>query len=299
MSLKNNKAPLLSVWIAVSAFLCALPINAYQWPTQSGEIAITFGQLSAGTIHKNIAILAYVPLDIFPVGKGRVLFTHDTEDDLMPTRSGASVTLQNSDGIRSVYSHMTAVNPHMPETVAENNVLGRAKQNSNSSSYMFYLTFYDNPLNQFVNPLLFLPTLQALNRRPVIGGIYLRLSENRLIQAYNNMTIPGGRAEILVNTFKLSQNGSFSLAPYTISLEFMGNTVTKIQMDAFLSTGGTAVLQGGSRIPAENIYDRQTGNFRLGTIPLMSGQMFITVKVGNIFGVETEQIIRINVIPQS
>ncbi|MCL2519470.1 MAG: hypothetical protein FWE37_00500 [Spirochaetaceae bacterium] len=258
-------------------------VVAYQWPSTGGEISSLFGSFRQGVVAKRITISSQEPLTINPIEDGSLLFVQTADDAIMPVRAGSTVIIQNNNQIRSIYSHLNNVNIINNINVSDTFAAAAAGDNG----YSFNLALYDNALNQFVNPLLFLPLPGQLNIRPTIHNVSFLSANGNLITATNNMQLSSGHYQVLINATQPSTLGRYSLIAYSFNLEFMGNIVNRFAFNAFSTGEGMATLHS-TNLTGQSLY-ADNGMLILGSLNLAPGQFFITVRAANIFGNEHEQ----------
>ena len=274
-------------------FLSVSLLVAYQWPNEAGEIAFSFGSFRQGVVSKEITIAYDSAISIRPIEMGSLLFVQQANCDIMPVRAGSTVIMQNSNHIRSIYSYLDNVT--VTSTLFEN--LPFATARNRDGYYTFNFALYDNQLNQFVNPLLFLPLMSQLNTAPVIHNISLLDPFGNLIPITSGLTLPSGHYELLAYATQASLLGPHNhrILPYNFTVEFMGNIITRLELSAFITASAGRALLHSSDIGSHNMY-ASNGMLRLASLNLTPGQFFITVRVANIFGVEIEQTVLITVV---
>jgi hypothetical protein len=279
----------------VMLFVCALLIlpftlSAYSWPTSTGLISVAFGQYRQGLVDKGLVFSSTTPLDINPIeAESKLIFSTNSQNNVMPTRSGAMISVHNSNSMRAIYSAMESVNHNLPTYLTTNLLLGSAKQEE--GGYYFGFSLYDNTTNQFVNPLLFLQGRPLLNSPPIFRALYLSDEQGNLKPLVDGLNLASNRYEIVLDSATLLQNPAQALAPYSVQLELMGATLSRVQMDAIFSEGGVAYLQGNNPLPIKQMYTNQ-GYLRLGSVNFMPGQMIVSLTLNTLSNQRMNRITR-------
>lgn len=269
-------------------FYCIWPAAAYQWPLENSQISGSFARNRTGLPEKNLALASF-NAEVRPAEQGEIIFKQ-TQNSILPNKKGSTVIVQHGEDMRTVYAELAELADLQDKKVNEETLLGKSAA-AGGGRYTFKLAFYDNRLRQFVNPSFFLPARSSAYRASIASVVFKSRAGEEFPVA-NGVTLPAGEFEVFVNSYSLAANGADRLAPYSLSLEVMGDIIAKVQGDAFISIKGETFLTGGNRINAENLYDR-LGRIRLGSVMLSPGQANLTVRAADTEARQTTMSMRI------
>ncbi len=260
------------------------PIYAYRWPNENIQIIRHFGQNTSIGPSRSLDITGDFQ-EVFPVKEGMVVFEHGEDEELFPTKSAQTVIMGNNDGINVVYSGLSEVKAKPLEPLGENQVLG-----VHNIEHTLSIAFYDYQVSQYVNPLLFLPDRIFTTHTISLGTMYLRAQNGVEIPIIDNMTLPAGSYEVFAH---VQENiDGRSLAPYQVEIDFMGDIIAQITMDALTAAEGKGILRG-KKVYAESLLYDEKGRFRLGKLTLVPGQAFVTIRLSSINGLRRQEQFRL------
>ena len=276
------KPKLLSATLALWGIV--FPLYAYRWPNDNAQIIRHFGQNTKVGLSRSLDVSGEFE-EVFPVKEGMIVFEHGEDEELFPTKSAQTVIMGNNDGINVVYSGLSEIKAKPLEVLSEHQVLGLHDIKDTLS-----IAFYDYQVSQYVNPLLFLPERVFQSHSISLGTMYLKAQDGTEIPVVHNMTLSAGTYEVFAHVQE-NIDGEI-LAPYQVEIDFMGDIIAQITMDALTASEGKGVLKG-KKVYAESLLYDEKGRFRLGKLTLIPGQAFVTIRLSSINGLRRQEQFRI------
>lgn len=259
-------------------------VFAYRWPNDETRIISHFGQNISGIARRSLDLDGSFE-EVFPVSEGVILFEHGADEDLFPTKSAKTVIMGNKDGINVVYAGLGEIVARPFQEIKEQDLLGRR-----AAGQPLSVAFYDYQVSQYVNPLVFLPERKFMYHSIILSGISLKSQDGTEYLIRYNTPLPAGSYEVFADVKELI--GGTVLAPYQVELDFMGDIMAQITMDAWTARDGKGILKGKKVYSEANVYDEK-GRFRLGRLVLIPGQSFITIRLSSINGLRRQEQFRL------
>jgi hypothetical protein len=261
----------------------------YTWPSEDAVVVENFGQRSGyGQGVQRGLRMRTQSQEIQSIEQGEVLFSQYADSQL-PSRSQGNIVVGHADQLYSIYT----------------NVVGMAKEQEGGQSrqqhflleqramqyYEMYV--YDSRVRQYINPRVFLPAKNS-DRAVVIEQVMMEDQQGRSYVLYNGAVVPSMEVAFYVATYVVSDEG-LRLAPSSVSLQILGNTVATIELNGMMEDKGRSYLLSAQPLLLDDLYS-QRGMLYLAKTQLLEGQLNMVLRVTTLDGQVQESSMRIRVV---
>ena len=266
---------------------------SFQWPVKDPVLLATFAEDSNHAFSEGVSIEGSGKT-VKPISSGEVVFYHkeNNRQGDIPAPLGNLIVLQHRRGIYSFYAHLENIKVDDSRfLVTENTSLGSIGSSGMSRGQALFFALLDGEFEQFVNPLLSLPSIQD-TERPEIGSLFLSTAHTQEKVIKGKTLIPGTyTAAVEIRDF--SNNVSFycPLAPYSIDLYVNGELKKSIKFEFITLKAGRRVLQN-THLTFSDLY-KGSWLFSVGSLDLLPGDTRIELSVKDFEGNETTKTFRI------
>jgi hypothetical protein len=275
----------------VLLFFCSSLLSAVDWPVRNKEIVTTFGSNTGGRFSIGLSI-AGQNKTVHAVEDGEIIFTMDSgrSERLLPSGLGNFAVVQHQGGLMSVYTHLKDGSVRSdPYTLREGEVIGETGDSGWTYGRQLGFAVMDSEFNQFVNPLLFLPSIiDTVN--PVIGGLRFRHGD-AVIPLLEGDEVQAGRYDLIADIYDVSgyTGGLNPMAPFSVILYINGSETVRYSFEALREAEGTIILQKSEGRSFREIYFSKRG-INLGKYDVIPGNMSIEIIAADYAGNETDII---------
>ncbi|MFP4179146.1 MAG: hypothetical protein ACLFQW_07955 [Spirochaetaceae bacterium] len=293
-----------------------VPLYPFEWPVKPEGVVATFGEYRGGFFFKGIEIET-MDEDVRAIEAGEIIFSAKEtprHNGALPSGSGNSVVIEHERGIRSVYGHLPGIPGRLDKRTLDKNERlplpgghnGGRGPIAEDESKLLYLKILDSELEQAVNPLLSLPSVEdtrGVSIESVVlvppeesSGSSAESREDASVSLGESSTAAAGDYEIHIEAFDSSVLGdsTISLAPFSFRVSVNGEEELNIRFEYIRTEEMTHTLSGTGGRGASEFY-RDKWRFCPGTLRLNSGDAVIEVVVSDIAGNETAETYRLSI----
>jgi hypothetical protein len=275
--------------LAAFALCAAAAAGALEWPVERPIVTGTFGEYRGDHFHLGLDIGGGEQV-VHPVLAGELVFRYEENADYssLPRGVGSYAVIRHPDDVLSVYCHLRRDLERPARTVyTVRDAVGIIGDTGYSAGKHLHFMVYDVQAGSFVNPLSLLPPV-ADREPPVVRRLALRTAD-RIVDLLPGITVPSGRAEVLVETYDPREDVRFHwpLAPYSVRLALNGAEVSRLGFEALQVNGGRMVVSG-TTLSAVDVYASES-LMRLGTVELRGGESHLLAVVRDFAGNEASR----------
>jgi len=275
--------------LAALAFGAAVATGALEWPVDAPIVTGTFGESRGDHYHLGIDIGGGEQV-VRPVLPGELVFRYEENADYtsLPRGVGSFAVIRHQDDVLSVYCHLKRQLDRPDRTAfTTRDPVGVIGDTGYSEGKHLHVMVFDLQTGSWINPLSLFPPV-ADRDPPVVRRLALRFGE-RIVDLAYGITVPAGRAEVLVETYDVRGDVRFlwPLAPFTVRLELNGAEVSRIGFEALQVKEGRMVLRG-TALAASDVY-ASARLLRLGTVELRGGESHLLAVVRDFAGNEVSR----------
>ncbi len=264
-------------------------IEAYQWTSEQFSVEYTFGQYSRYGVRKGVGVQAS-SAEVGVLLPGELVFEQGP-DSVLPTKRGYTrVVAHEKEELLSVYAGLTSLDVVNKGMLTVDDLVGSLVPERGG---LYDLYVFDLRLQQYVNPMVFLPAGFA-GGVPLISSVFLVYNDGEMIALRSGSSVRAGIAEVLLDVHNRSMAGDL-LMPKRVDLRLMGDLVSSVELNALVAEQGNTVLVGAKRVLAEELYNAQ-GLLRLTSVRLFQGQISIVLRATTSDGLEREVAMRFSVV---
>jgi len=282
-----------AVSIAALGWAVALaPLAAFQWPTESNQIAATFGQSVLGVFHRGIDI-AVSDAPVRPIEEGELVFCHEESKARLrslPSGLGSFAVIHHAQktAMRSVYGYLLETeSPPLSsrKLVGRDDVLSRGGGSGIAQNGRILLIIEDVAAGELVNPLLVLPPVKDAVK-PTIRNVELR-QPGKALAAADTFRLSEGSWELSAEIFDPSDAGKSAagMAPYKVAVYVNGKETSQVVFDTLKESKGELLVNPATEARYSAIY-REDGAMRLGAVQFNKGITNIEIVVRDYGGNE-------------
>lgn len=273
--------------ITCALFILSAVLWGYDWPSEDSEIVYGFGQQDSVRVVQKGVRLSTSNQDINTIESGRIIFQQNSKSYL-PSRDAGMVVVAHQDGLYSAYTHISIEE----EQVQAGQEMALSYFSGGQWQYELYL--YDAKTRQYVNPALFLP-LGRSGERVLIEQLVVVDEFGQEYRVYNGAVLPSGVVRFLVSGYAITARGR-RLTPTEVSLQVLGNNLSRISFSAITEEEGNAYLVGGNApIALKSLYNERA-MISLAQTRLQEGQLSLVVRLSNLDGRMQESTMRVRVV---
>lgn len=270
-------------------------IFPYQWPVENPGLITSFAENRNGRFSRGIEIVS-PSVVVKPVSSGEVVFFHKnrTKISSLPSPLGNFVILQHDRGIFSFYGHLKELSvDSLTGTVSRKDSIGTLGASGESKGGILFFALLDSEFNQFVNPLLSLPSLRD-TIKPDIGDLFFRGTDGQEKLQRGNV-YKSGTYEIIAEIKDFTDNVGFysPLAPYSIDLYINGELKKSRKFESLKIKDNNCVLQNLS-LPFRKVYAGKW-LYNLGKIIISPGSVQLELSVKDFEGNEAVRVIKLKI----
>ncbi|MFO7848383.1 MAG: hypothetical protein R6V67_00360 [Spirochaetia bacterium] len=309
-----------SVFILVLIFLPLLQTGlfSFEWPVTPVRVLTTFGEYRNGSFFKGLEIDAQEG-EIRAIESGKIIFIAEESpphNGALPSGLGNSVVVEHERGIRSVYGYLTGT-PEGTDNreVGKDEVLplsggsssgrtlsdgreGEENSREGEENRVFYLKILDSEVEQAVNPLLSLPSVDDTQDVGIeaVELVSTGNPEKASVPLGEKSSVEAGEYEIHIEAYDYydSEDRTFPTAPFSFSIYINGEEEFNIRFESITAEELSHTLVGTGGKSASDLY-KDKRRFCPGTLQLNPGEAIIEVVVSDIAGNETAETYRLNV----
>ncbi len=272
----------------VLLFFCSTLLSAVDWPVRNKEIVTTFGSNTGGRFSIGLSISGENKT-VHAVEEGEIIFTTDSggSQRLLPSGIGNFAVVQHQGGLMSVYTHLKDGSVMSgPYSVREGAVIGETGDSGWTYGRQLGFAVMDSEFNQFVNPLLFLPSIID-TVKPVIGEPRFRHGDTE-IPLLEGDVVQAGRYDLIADIYDASgyTGGLNPMAPFSVILYINGSETIRYTFEALRETDGKIVLHKSEGKSFQQVYFGERG-INLGKYDVSPGNMSIEIIAADYAGNET------------
>jgi len=233
--------------------------------------------------------------DVRAIEEGEVIFTIDEErfPNNIPSGVGNLIVLHHGDGLISGYAHLESGTLYMNDSeefsINRGGIIGRVGDSGWTYGRRLGLMIFDSEFNQFVNPLLVLPSIND-TEKPVIRDLRLAFGD-QITKLVDMLVVESGKYELHGDIYDISEHthGFTTMAPFSITVYMNGAEMNRFSFKSLQEVEDKIILQTSEGITAEDMYvgDRTVN---LGKYDISPGNMSIEIIVADYSGNETGTI---------
>jgi len=262
---------------------------AWQWPTETFSVSVTFGQSHEGVFARGMELTAGVQ-PVYPVTAGTVIYVRDFNGDL-PSQLGTTIVVEHDRGFRSFYGHLEQGSTPEPGTVVtESTRIGVVGGTGTAGHPTLFFSILDREAGVYVNPLLLLPALEDLVAPTVIS--VLAQNETSLYDLGGGVTLPAGDYSFLVECQDRWVHAGELVTPYSIVVLVNGQEHMVVTHDRIGFSDGYPRVQPGPSVSHDRLFAGVhiylTG---LNAVPI--GRTLIEVVVSDFSGNDASVVIEV------
>ncbi len=275
----------------VLLFFCSSLLSAVDWPVRNKEIVTTFGSNAGGRFSIGLSI-AGQNKTVHAVEEGEIIFTLDSgrSERLVPSGLGNFTVVQHQGGLMSIYTHLKDGSVRSDSySLREGAVIGETGDSGWTYGRQLGFAVMDSEFNQFVNPLLFLPSvIDTVN--PVISGLRFQHGD-AAIPLLEGDVVQAGRYDLIADIYDVSgyTSGLNPMAPFSVILYINGSETIRYTFEALREVEGTIILQKSEGRSFREVYFSKRG-INLGKYDVIPGNMSIEIIAADYAGNETDLI---------
>ena len=266
-----------------------------EWPSEDGIISRNFGWNNEG--QPSLGIIYRTSNNVKAANQGELLFQSEgyINASRLPSPLGSWAALDHGEGIISIYSRMSPDTGHVPDTVNNSGIIGRAGISGWSNENGVYFQLYDRRERRWINPVMIISPLPDPGA-PVIQAVRLRDNQGRLHDLAQIRTISQGRYTILVESgrvFAPAQNRP-SLAPFRIISLVNGTETGMLNFETYSARDGVLMVYRNGLFPVDQIYSMYPA-YELGTASFSRGQAALEIIAQDADGNSRNSVFRFTV----
>lgn len=271
--------------------LTASFLGAFDWPVPDTGILSTFGTKKGGKFAIGLS-LSGNNKSVYAIEDGEIIFSVDSGSpgSKLPSGLGDLVVIRHDDGLKSIYSHLEegSVQPHEDTDylVRRGTSIGRVGDTGWSYGRQLGFAVLDSEFNQFVNPLLLLPSVMD-SAKPVIGDVWLQKGDI-IIPLEDGQAVAPDTYTLAAEIFDPSEytNGFTPMAPFSVTLFLNGSEIIRYSFEALQESDNGIILQKSGGLGSDELYTGGRG-MNLGSYDFISGNLSIEIIVSDYGGNET------------
>ncbi len=278
----------LSFFMLLCIVSIAFPLD---WPVSKKEVISTFGSYRGGQFSTGISISGK-NRTARAVEKGEVIFSIDngTVHGRLPSGPGNMVVVQHEDGLKSIYTQLQDRSVKTYESsdyqVRKGALLGKIGDTGWTYGRHLGFSILDSEFNQFVNPLLILPSVLD-TVKPVIQNARLQYGDTTILLE-EDIQVPAGRYNLIADIYDVSQYalGLTPMAPYSVTVYINGSEMNRYTFEALQEVDKRIVLQQSKNREFSEIYFGER-TINAGKYDIIPGNVSIEIIVTDYAGNET------------
>lgn len=279
---------------ALFLLLSAACLSAVDWPVRNREVVTTFGSNRGGRFAVGLSISGKNSA-VRAVAEGEIIFSADADaaGRALPSGLGNFIAVRHEDGLKSIYTHLKdgSIRSGKDDNfrVAEGALIGELGDSGWSYGKQLGLVVIDSEFKQFVNPLLFLPSVID-TVKPLVSNLRFRRGDT-VIPLEEEITVEAGRYNVLADIYDLSEytNGLHPTAPFQVTLYINGSETNRYTFEALQEIEGEIILQKSDGRSFSEVYAGER-TLNLGKYDVIPGNMSIEIIVSDFAGNETDVI---------
>ena len=280
--------------LTLAFFLTTLMLFGVDWPVRNREIVTTFGSNRGGQFTIGLTISGR-NTGVYAVEEGEVIFSLESSDAKrgLPSGMGNFLVIQHDDGLKSIYTHLQSgsIRDHADDgfRVGEGTVIGEVGDSGWAYGKQLGFAVMDSEFNQFVNPLLLLPSIID-SVKPVVGNMRFQQGDVE-IPLEEAVSIKAGEYHLLADIYDISEytNGMNPMAPFSVTLYINGSETGRYTFEALQEQEGKIILQKSEGKTFSQIY-AGAKTIDLGEYDVIPGNMSIEIIVTDYAGNEADII---------
>ena len=260
---------------------------AWQWPVSPVVLLHTFGDNDVNTFRVGDA-LAGADAEVKAISSGSVVYSvqRGGRIPVLPSVLGNFIVVQHPDGFRSIYSHLSRVNPPS-NSVDTGTVLGSTGMSGIAQHAGLDLRIVDMKLDRLVNPMAVLPPVRD-RLYPEVHGLYIHATGTPYTPMAEGLVVEPGRWEIAADIADQGQGSQLPapVAPFGLGLELDGKQITHISLEYLAVKDGDLYIDHDHRWDFKALY-RGPFLYNLGEVVLTPGPHTLRIRVSDFAGNET------------
>lgn len=279
-------------FICVIMLIFSSRLFSIDWPLVDKQVVSTFGSNRGGQFLIGLAI-AGKDDSVVAAEDGEIIFTAVGGNcrGKLPSGLGDFVVLQHEDGLKSIYTHLQgiAVKDNEKEAVAEGERIGTMGDTGWTYGRHLGFIILDSEFNQFVNPLLVLPTVVDTNK-PVVENLRFQYGDTE-IDIDEGSVIPAGRYNLLADVYDISQYtlGLNAMAPFSVTVFLNGSEMNRYTFEALQEVEKNIILRQSEGKGYSEIYAGER-TINLGKYDIIPGNISIEIIAADYEGNEISVI---------
>ncbi len=289
---------LRSCVLIFSAFLFTAPLSGIDWPLGNPELLSTFGSNEGSHFSVGVRVTG-AEKSVRPVEDGEVVFYWDEEQKkhTLPCGLGNVIVMEHSNELKTIYGHLedagTGADPEYVKSARD--VLGRIGNSGWTFGNNLFFAVFDSEFNQFVNPLLILPSTPD-SQSPQIRRAALQYGDTTIF-LQDGIRVSPGEYQLTAEIFDVSDHARVwnSRAPFTILVYLNGSEAARIVFEAIQNINDEVVLQRSDLLSYGELY-MDKWRMILGTYTLIPGITGVEIIVKDYVGNESSRIYQFEVV---
>jgi hypothetical protein len=289
-----------------SAFFCVILMTAasslpgFDWPVDDPELISSFG--SSEGHHFSIGVrIAGKDGEVNPAEDGEVIFYWDEKQkrSSLPSGLGNMAVVEHANGLKTIYGHLKDTS-YVGDDLSDYDVdhrerLGEIGNTGWTFGNQLFFSIFDSEFNQYVNPILVLPSTVDLER-PVIRRTALVFGDS-LIFLEEDILVTAGQYDIIAEVYDTGGGAQVwsRQAPFSVLVYINGSEISRIVFEALQEIESKVVLQtSGLAGHNELYYDERS--MILGSHTFIPGLTSLEIIVKDYQGNEAAELYRFEVV---
>lgn len=268
--------------LIAGALALAAAFSSFAWPSDSGEMASSFGSDGEGVWMSGVLIDSDGGYAL-AAGDGELAYWHEEANDpeALPSGLGSFAVMDQGQDISALYARLKPGSIVKDPVVKKaGDIVGVAGTSGFSRKGNILFCLYDRANGQHVNPLVLLPPRDD-PKPPSIRGVWLRDSKGNLSSLAEAAGLKQGRYELVAELSDQAIGWAPTLpAPFSVEVSVNGSERIRAQYDLSKVKDGKRVLF----MPADRDYAGfylGDGRISLGRLELARGKNILEIDVAD------------------